>query len=882
MSKTDGNKLKDSESLKTDVKEEIKEAINNKRKIQRNFDNINQDEIRRSSFNLLSSDNENDGGDKKINSYFFQNETPGFYEPSREKPKENDVDNQITANKKIHYPIEFKYVEKKILKNSSIIDPLADDKPKNKKDLTSTQDNTNNMPSIKEENNENLCTNTNHNEGETTDPNNFPESKKNSSQNNDEINDGRDNICFSIGNECYDNNITIKKFKQKKEINIKKLLSYDKPHNYSLNKEYKFKNLIERKKNFMNDIMYSNLPFSKLENIENFKKPKEYEKESLLKEVKIIIQKIINSNLSMKKEIITKIKANYISDEYTQTYLYNISPCFKLYSMGDFSEKIECFRKGKNDGDSFYKCFMFSLLEKYIINKKIFELSIILFEIFNQIDESIFHYPNIKIDKNEAIIILDIIITYIEDREIKSSIEFLNKSFCSNNNFCNTMVKYMKMKLASFIQENETLFQFDELISENIISNIFYENNIFKCTDYINEKILIMQSEPDLFIYLITPLALKVNLMLYVNESYGNKQLIHENIIFENEITIDLLYIKRSYSIFYTHDYFHDNLHLLFYFISDTDIFNTNNSGTINPGIKERNISNKIDDDSIKIISLMKKCKECGKEANEISLDKICPDFPICQSCLKINTDKVISNRLGNLIKNGFENIEFYTRSINLTLESDTNNLILSQPEFSFLYGNTETINSQMVNNSCLTCGIIFQNNNYIIMDCGCKYCYRCIENIIIHAEKKFMMTYEPSKCNCGKEIVIQKAIDKRFNEAETKKYKEEAYRRLSHFWKQYCLFCKKELKDEYCIIKIKNEPGEGKIKIEDQNHISCKKCAEIEAKQYNFNKNKDDYIYLECKLCNKSHLMKYENLKRVISKSQSKKSKTNCSCNIF
>ena len=190
---------------------------------------------------------------------------------------------------------------------------------------------------------------------------------------------------------------------------------------------------------------------------------------------------------------------------------------------------------------------------------------------------------------------------------------------------------------------------------------------------------------------------------------------------------------------------------------------------------------------------------------------------------MKINTDKVISNRLGNLIKNGFENIEFYTRSINLTLESDTNNLILSQPEFSFLYGNTETINSQMVNNSCLTCGIIFQNNNYIIMDCGCKYCYRCIENIIINSEKKFMMTYEPSKCHCGIEIDIQKAIDKRFNEAETKKYKEEAYRRLTHFWKQYCLFCKKELKDEYCIIKIKNEPGEGKIKIEDQNHISCK-----------------------------------------------------------
>ena len=852
MSETDGNKLKDSENLKMDVK----------------------DKMLRSSFNLFSYDNENDDKDKKINSYCFENETPGFYEPSREESKKNDFDNQITANR-IHNPIEFKYVERKIINNSSIIDPLVDDKTKNKKDLTSTQDKSNNMYSIQEEkNNENLYTKTDGNEGETTDPNKFP----GSNQEKDEINDDRDNNCIRTDNED-DNNIIIKKIKQKKEINIKKLLSYDKTHNYLLNKEYKFKNLIERKKNFLNDIMYSNLPFSKLENIKNFKKPKEYEKESLLKEVKIIIQKIINSNLLMKDEIIKKIDSNYNSDEYTQTYLYNISPCFKLYSMGDFSEKkIECFRKGKNDGDSFYKCFMFSLLEKYIINKKIFELSIILFEIFNQIDESIFHYHNINFDKNEAIIILDIIITYVENCDVKSSIDFLNKSFCSNNNFCNTMVKYMKMKLANFIQENETLFQFDDLISKNIISNIFYENNIFKCTDYINEKILIMQSEPDLFIYLITPLALKVNLMLYVNESYGNKQLIHENIIFENEITIDLLYIKRSYSIFYTHDYFHDNLHLLFYFISDTDIFNTNNSGTINPGIKERNSYNKIVDDSIKIISLMKKCKECGKEANEISLDKICPDFPICQSCLKINTDKVISNRLGNLIKNGFENIEFYTRSINLTPESDTNNLILSQPEFSFLYGNTETINSQMINNSCLTCGLIFQDNNYIIMDCGCKYCYRCIENIIIHAEKKFMMTYEPSKCHCGIEIDIQKAIDKRFNEAETKKYKEEAYRRLSEFWKQYCLFCTKELKDEYCVIKIKNEPGEGNITLEDQNHISCKKCAKIEAKQYNFNKNKKYYIYLECKLCNKSHLMKYENLKRVTGETQ----KVKCGCNIF
>ena len=65
MSETDGNKLKDSENLKMDVK----------------------DKMLRSSFNLFSYDNENDDKDKKINSYCFENETPGFYEPSREESK---------------------------------------------------------------------------------------------------------------------------------------------------------------------------------------------------------------------------------------------------------------------------------------------------------------------------------------------------------------------------------------------------------------------------------------------------------------------------------------------------------------------------------------------------------------------------------------------------------------------------------------------------------------------------------------------------------------------------------------------------------------------------------------------------------------------------
>ena len=673
------------------------------------------------------------------------------------------------------------------------------------------------------------------------------------------------------------------KLSKNEEIEITKLLSYDLRHNYLLNQEYNFENLGERKKNFMNDIFYSLLPFSKFENSEQFNKSEEYEENNLSIEVKSIINKIINSNPTIEKDILDDLNKYYSEDEYSQNYLYNITPCFKLYIMEKFWNDIECLRRGKNDGDSFYRCFMFSLLEKYILSKKTLKLKALIYEISSQNNKMVFPYRNVEINKEDTFIILDIIIKSIEEDKIRESIDCLNKSFCSNDNFCNSMVKYMKMKLANFIEKNEKLFNFNELLSNKIISKIFFVNNLFQCSNYIEQKVLIMKSEPDLFIYLITPLALKANLKLFVNESFGKKQLIHENRVFENEIIVDLLYINRSYSIFYRKNYF-DNLRI-YYDISDEDIFNTNKfKGTPNMANDKKDINY----DAIKIeLSVNKQCKDCGKVANKIFLDKICPNFPICQSCLKINTDKVISNRFTNLIKDGFENIEYYTRSIDLTPELDKRNLILSSIEFKFLYGISETIYSQMINNSCLKCRIIFQDNNHFKMDCGCKFCYDCINKIIEKSEKNFLSTYQPEKCNCGI-LDINKVIDKRFTEAELNKYKEEAYQRLTKFWNQYCMICAKESKknndqnkeDNLLEIEIKKEQGERAVQVDNQNHKICKKCAILEGNKLIKQHKKDEDICLECKLCHKSHLIKYNIFKQLIYKS--KKEKISCTCSII
>ncbi len=735
---------------------------------------------------------------------------------------------------------------------------------------------------------------TNTNGGGTVDPDKFPKTfnqkvfpiesdeqyclfEVNDDNNNDDVksdekNDSNVSINYEIDSNPHDS------------IEITKLLSYDLRHNHLLDQDYKYENLGERKNNFMNDIFYSLLPFSKFENIEQFNKSEEYEEDTLSIQVKTIINEIINSNPTIEKEILDDLDKHYSLDKYFQNYLYNITPCFKLYIMEKFWNDIECLRKGKNDGDSFYKCFMFSLLEKYIVYKKTLKLKSLIYEIFSQIDKNDFTYRNVEINKEETSIILDIIIKYIEENKIKDSIDCLNKSFCSNDNFCNSMVKYMKMKLANFIKENEKLFNFNELLSNKIISKIFFENNLFKCSNYISEKVLIMQSEPDLFIYLITPLALKANLKLFVNESSGKKQLIHENIVFENEIIVDLLYLKRSYSIFYRKNYFHDNLQL-YYNISDEDIFNTNEfEGTPNMANDQKDIY----EDVIKIeLSVNKQCEDCGKKANKIFLDKICPNFPICQSCLKINTNKVISNRLTNLINDGYENIEYYSRNINLTEEKDKRNLILSSFEFKFLYGRSETIYSQMINNSCLKCRILFQDNNHFKMDCGCKFCYDCINKIIENSEKNFLSTYQPEKCNCDI-LDINKVINKRFTEAESNKYKEEAYQRLTKFWNQYCMICAKESKknndqnkgDNLLEIEIKKEEGERAVQVDNQNHKICKNCANLEGNKLIKQNKKDDDISLECKLCHKSHLIRYNIFKQVINKS--KKENISCTCSII
>ena len=117
-----------------------------------------------------------------------------------------------------------------------------------------------------------------------------------------------------------------------------------------------------------------------------------------------------------------------------------------------------------------------------------------------------------------------------------------------------------------FIKKNYQYFNSDEIINNHIILNKYYNlNKELNYSGYSKEKVLLMQTEPDLFIYFITPFVFQIDLRIYYIESYGENKLSINNSPFKSEFKIDLIYMNKKYSIAYIENYFQKYSNLLNY-----------------------------------------------------------------------------------------------------------------------------------------------------------------------------------------------------------------------------------------------------------------------------------------------------------------------------
>ena len=504
---------------------------------------------------------------------------------------------------------------------------------------------------------------------------------------------------------------------------------------------------------------------------------------------------------------------------------------------------------------------MYSLLEKSIINKKLSNLQTIIYEISTGKIKST--YLNFENNNQEVLIILNIIKDYVKQKDINNAILNLNRAFCTYDNFCIPMIQYMKIKLSNFIKDNIDKFDINDLTSSHIISAKYKNKDNFDYSHYIEDRICVMNKSPDIFIYLISSLSFEINLKLYINQSFGEELLIYNNDSFKNELSVDLIYSNGYYLILYNRQYF-SNFKLFNEYNIETDDnvlitfkYNPTSGENINKNeeLESNNSQNEINDDS--------DINNCSDDSRILS-----KNTSICKNCLIENINKVLLNRLNNLIEDNYDNIEYHTRDIKITdHEQNDKKLILSPLEFKYLYGNNSSIYKELIKlldkNICSKCKIVLKNESKIKLKCGCKFCKNCIKDIlseeILNKNNLNYFQKIEIKCpNCKKEIDFNSSFNNLYTEEELKVFSEQSNIKKMNSFNILCINCGNKCQNK------KNNILEFSDVNDD--HFICDICFKNIVEENKKNPKKS--IQIKCKICEKTHSIDYSKIKKKVSPS--------------
>ena len=113
-------------------------------------------------------------------------------------------------------------------------------------------------------------------------------------------------------------------------------------------------------------------------------------------------------------------------------YYGGLSECVEpLKKVFEEFEKFSVFRE---DGNGFYRVFMFSLFEYYILTTKIAEIQRIANDLCQIIDYKFKRY-NVVIDKTSCLTIFDIIIDLLQNDDVKNAYIIFCKAILLFPNF---------------------------------------------------------------------------------------------------------------------------------------------------------------------------------------------------------------------------------------------------------------------------------------------------------------------------------------------------------------------------------------------------------------------------------------------------------------
>ena len=643
------------------------------------------------------------------------------------------------------------------------------------------------------------------------------------------------------------------------------------------------------------------------------------------------------------KENIYKLYKNFqdynILNSYISPYLNDVKSfvnSFQLKLKKNILKNIDYIRYtlNENNGDTFYRCFVFNLLEKKIVNKDKEYIYMIIFDLFKIYDlaPDIFNSDDNAKNINNVLGFFDILRDYIELNQWDKVYEFYTGFFKQINHI---LIKYVKYNIFLLMTK---LYSLNEEHDE-------YDNEIF-LNQY--QKIIIDYNEPTKIVFELITIIFGINLEILYME---NKE--------ENDI------IEKSYSFEYSNfakkDNNNNNLDKII-------LMNYNNCYHICYKKKDLLGNKEIYDpmkETINEISLIQytkkgkiKCDICNATQEFIEIVNENNNKGICSSCMNHEIEQYLLKRIVYMkedLKKNYLNYSYYLRPIELYLQEplsiknniENNSIIIKNIDYYILYQKTfsqkikdlfdlsedESSNIININNinsdnnretkiNCDdndTCMMCAKNNNILISSCGCKICDDCMYNIIDSItnnqiilngyEKKQLYEQDLDKCPlCEQKISLNYLIMLLQTQGRTFETEdEEAITRMRNYCNSMCFNCLKKFENEnnievehnkkkniiklnviinkHCIkeakknkINIQNYEGEFEngIDYNDTHHCICAQCyKKIKIKRIK-KINEENYKVVECNICGINHLISEKEWNKVI------KNDVCCKCIVF
>ena len=558
------------------------------------------------------------------------------------------------------------------------------------------------------------------------------------------------------------------------------------------------------------------------------------------------------------------------------------------------SNNIKFIRKIRNDGDSFYIAFMYSLLENYILSGNLRELQKVILDIYKVLQTKLEEHKDKKTDIDRFFKIYYDILNLVDRGLTIQAHTLLCAGFNSlDSSFIYILILYIRNILFLIAEDfqNDILENYPQ-IKKNIINGggeHLDDVNLLLITNFKNEAckyalqllpmifninldILIYDGEiengiPNINEYTERFNCLPISIMTEGNHHQDNNQTIKTQVISTSINTIQVVYMMNGYSSGYT-NFTKSLIEIRKYeelFVYDQYYCN----------ITEENLN--------------KACSKCKKNEKNITIPFY--GLSLCFECTKVFTKYILMRRVSYMNKENYNNIEFYNRPFILFDDVYLDNL-----SYTMLF--KESINSsirKLIKKLCFSCDSIFMNDKLIKLPvCKCQFCNECLNKYISnYTQGNYIINklernyYTKIKCPCNDIFNLDLAltfIDKDLHEA-----KEDSIQRLNKYASTLCMRCIKLLRIDHSlkqaketksykfvpILEKKSNPTDNEISFNQ--HLLCSDCIEYlrEWDKLESQENKSEERKIVCKICDVTHIISELSWKEIMKEER-------CHCIIY